>query len=63
MAYFSCAKLQNGHSWDQATWQLGLVFSEVYLACDLLSDMQNAMRVCREKRMPGAECNSYGVRE
>ena len=39
--YFFCAKLQNGHSWHQATWQLGLAFSEVYLACDLLSDKQN----------------------
>ena len=59
---FSPAKFLNGHSWHQATQQLGLV-SPRLLAHDLLSKMQNATRECGGKSMPGAEYNLYGVRE
>lgn len=33
------------------------------LAGDLLSETKNATRERKERRKPGAECNSYGVRE
>ena len=51
--FLSFVRLQNGHSWHQATQQPGLVTLKLS-AYVLLFEMQNATRECRGTRMPGA---------
>ena len=60
--FFPLAKFQNGHCWHQTTQQLGLVSLKLS-AHDLLSEMHNATRNYRGKRMPSEQYNPYEVKE
>ena len=59
--FFPLVKFQNSYSCHQATQQPGLL--SLKLSASDLFEMHNDTTECRGRRMPGAEYNSYEVRE